>query len=103
MSSALAAAPYCGQVRAAASMTDGVGVSLPIKTTDDGSGQWRTRAFPHDLRHLALTRIVRPRQPIDHAVHVFSRSVLAHLPLAVEPRDLDLDADDRSELLLAVV
>jgi hypothetical protein len=42
-----------------------------------------------------VARVRRRAEPAHDAVDVRGRAVLTHLPLALEPRDRELDADDR--------
>src|SRR5260221_5904410 len=51
-------------------------------------------ALAHQLRHPLRIRVGAPLQRRDDARPVGRRAVLAHLELAVEPADRDLDPDD---------
>ena len=55
----------------------------------------RLSALAHQPGHRQRCLVALPLQTSRHARAVGRRPVLARLPLALDPRDLDLEADDR--------
>src|SRR6266511_4214601 len=63
----------------------------------DAAGSTRPSApMVRDCRGAPLVAVLA--QPLDHAVDIGVRAVLAELELRFDPLDRDLDADDRAQL-----
>src|SRR5674476_1049795 len=56
-----------------------------------------------DISHRGVLGATGVTQSLDHPVNVHLDAVLAHLPLAFDPRDRDLYADNGAKLLRHVV
>ncbi len=79
-----------------------LGVRLAYPTYREGLSALlpgrRLSPLTHQPRHCQRRLVALLLQPDRHTLAIGRRPVLARLPLALDPRDRDLDADDRLDL-----
>ncbi len=72
-------------------------VVLALAGEPGNSSTARRKVTQNDIRHFSVVTLASLSEALHDALAIFQLAILAHLPLAIQPRDGKAKADDSAQ------